>query len=93
MSKRYFGVRIIRAKKNHTVYVHADEIRVENGDLLLIEKRDEKEVPYRAFARGIWQDVFAADEFNGDELHEVHDYDETTGKDALAGDRPGQHPS
>lgn len=82
---RYYGVRIVRAKKNRTVNFYADEIRVENGDLLLIaldEKHDGKEVVYRAFARGTWQDVYSANCMDGSEVGEEHDIDVATGEDA-----------
>lgn len=83
--EHYFGVRILRGKKPRTVYFYADEIRVQDGDLLLIardEKQGGKEVLYRAFSSGTWQDVFSADTLDGDEVGEEHDYDEATGKDA-----------
>jgi hypothetical protein len=81
-NSNYFGARILRGKKRRMLYFHASHIRVENGDLLLFMTRDGgEEYLYRAFARGAWQDVFAAHGLTGHELHEEHDVDETTGKD------------
>jgi hypothetical protein len=79
----YFGARILRGKQRRKIFFHASYIRVESGDLLLFRTREGgEEYLYRALARGTWQDVFSADGFNGDELHEEHDVDEATGKDA-----------
>jgi len=79
--KYYYGVRIIRGKTRRTVYLVADRIRIENGDLLLIQERDGKEEIYRAFARGTWFDVFGANCLDGSEIHEDHDVNDETGKD------------
>lgn len=82
-NSNYFGARILRGKQRRMILFHASHIKVENGDLLLFRTRENgEEYLYRALARGTWQDVFAADGFHGDELHEEHDVDEATGKDA-----------
>ena len=82
----YWGIRIIRNKTSRTLYVSADEIKIQDGDLLLFGRRNNEETPasflFRSFARGTWQDVFAASCLGGDECSEHHDIDETTGKDA-----------
>jgi len=79
--KFYYGVRIVRGKKLRTIYFFADGIRVENGDLLLMDERSTPKI-HRAFARGTWLDVFSASCLDWSEVHEEHDYDDTTGKDA-----------
>jgi hypothetical protein len=79
--KFYYGVRTVRGKKLRTVYFFADNIRVENGDLLLMDESSTPKI-YRAFARGTWLEVFSASCFDGTEIQEEHDYDDATGKDA-----------
>jgi hypothetical protein len=79
--KYYFGVRILRNKKRRKIMFSADRIRIENGDLLLIEERNGREEVFRAFARGTWFDVYAASCMDGTEVYEDHDVDEETGKD------------
>lgn len=89
--KQYFGIRILRQGKPRRLYVYADEISIEDGNLLLL--RNDKE--YRAFAPGVWLDVFAADEWDGNELGEVHDRDDRTAEFMAEELRPdgGQHPA
>jgi hypothetical protein len=88
--KFYWGIRITRNKKPRTLYVHADRIQIQDGDLLLFGhlKSEEHKEPasflFRSFARGTWQDIFAADCLNGNECSESHDIDDATGKDASA---------
>lgn len=84
IGRYYFGVRITRDKVSRILNVYADEIRIENGDLLLFgHRRDEPPATflYRAFARGTWQDVHSASCMDGSELGEDHDVDVATGKD------------
>lgn len=79
----YFGVRILRNKKPRLLYVYAERVTVEGGNLLLWRKKgDDAPQIYRAFAPGAWVEFFAASCIDGDEMAEEHDYDETTGKDA-----------
>jgi hypothetical protein len=83
----YWGIRITRNKKPHTLHVHADRIAIQDGDLLLYGhmKNQQKEAGsflFRSFARGTWLDVFAADCLDGTECSENHDVDESTGWDA-----------
>lgn len=90
IGKLYWGVRIVRNKKPRTLYVYADQIKIENGDLLLLghlknEMNGETNPGgflYRAFARGSWLDVFAASCMDGTECGEEHDIDDGTGNDA-----------
>ena len=90
LGKLYWGVRIIRNKKPRTLYVYADEIKVQDGDLLLFgHLNNESNGPtapggflFRSFARGAWQDVFAASCLDGNECSESHDIDTATGEDA-----------
>lgn len=78
----YFGVRILRNKKRRLLYVYADKVTVEEGNLLLWRKKpNESPQVYRAFAPGSWLEFFAASCMDGDEMAEEHDYDEATGKD------------
>jgi hypothetical protein len=86
MGKYYWGIRILRAKKRRTLNVFADEIKVQDGDLLLYgHLSDGAKYLYRAFARGEWLDVFAASCLSGEEINEDHDIDDGTGVDARRG--------
>jgi hypothetical protein len=81
--KYYWGIRITRSKKPRTLYVFADEIKVQDGDLLLYgHLADGTSYLYRSLARGTWQDVFAASCLSGEEMNEDHDFDESTHVDA-----------
>ena len=82
----YWGIRIKRGNKPRTLYVHADKIQIQDGDLLLYghmnsESKEEGGFLFRVFARGSWQDVFAASCMDGSECSESHDIDDVTGKD------------
>lgn len=79
--KYYYGARITRGKTRRKIYFTADDIRIQDCDLLMIRLREGKEEVFRALARGTWQDVFGADVLDGSEVHEEHDIDEATGKD------------
>lgn len=88
----YWGVRIARMKKPRTLYVYADRIEVKDGDLLLYFNHSAKgETLHRAFARGTWQDIFAASCIDGTECGEEHDFDDATAKDARTGLTAGTH--
>jgi hypothetical protein len=78
----YYGIRLKRGNTNRLIYVDADQIRVENGTLLLCSDNNGTQVVYRAFAAGAWNEIFSADWSNGDELGEERDIDEATNKDA-----------
>lgn len=81
----YWGVRIVRGKKNRDIHFHADKIEIRDGDLLLwghLHDEPASSFLYRVFARGTWQDVFAANVFDGTEIGEEHDVDVATGVDA-----------
>jgi len=43
LGKLYWGVRIIRNKKPRTLYVYADEIKIQDGDLLLLGHLNKRE--------------------------------------------------
>jgi hypothetical protein len=85
----YWGVRVLKRKKEHLLYLYAKEITVESGHLLLWkQKEDMPRELHRGFAPGTWIEFFAASSLDGDEIGEEHDYDET-GKDAWANARRG----
>jgi hypothetical protein len=80
----FWGVRILRAKRNRTLHVYADEVRIQDGDLLLLgHMKDGAPSSFllRSFARGTWTDIFAASCLDGCELSEEHDVDDVTGRD------------
>jgi hypothetical protein len=77
-SKQKWGIRITRSKKPRMVYVYADRIQIQDGDLLLYGHPRDQELAtalIRSFARGAWHDVFAA---STGEMSEDHDTDEPT---------------
>lgn len=84
----YWGIRILRNKKPRTLYVYADQIRIQDGDLVLFGHWNGKEPStcvLRSLARGTWLDVFAASCLDGNEISEQHDIDDKTGEDARTG--------
>jgi hypothetical protein len=93
IGRLYWGVRIVRNKESRTLHVYADEIRIQDGDLLLLgHLQNEANGPtepasflYRSFARGTWTDVYSASCLDGNEIGEEHDVNDKTGQDARTG--------
>ena|SRR6266849_6851064 len=81
----FWGIRVLRGKTQHTLRVFADEIRIQDGDLLLfghMKGGEPASFLYRAFSRGTWSDVFAASCLDGTECGEEYDVDESTCQNA-----------
>ena len=76
----FWGIRVKQAEKIETIYVYADEIKVQDGDLLLLGHQTHNHIEnppastlFRVLARERWVDVFAASCLDGSEMSQNSD--------------------
>ena len=66
----YYKIRCLINGERHELQVFATSIKLENGDLVLYKEAE----PYRAFAKGQWQDFSSISCLDGSEIYEDRDY-------------------